>query len=390
MIAVGLMSGTSLDGIDVALLRIHPAGNTYTIEPLAARTVPFGAVLEEQLRAALPPNEPAPRAVAEIDAALGLAFGRAAADIAAGVTVDYVSSHGLTLYHDGTARASVQVGDPFVIREIVGSSVVSDYRRADCAAGGQGAPLVPYVDALLLGSAERYRIALNLGGITNATLLAPSAAAADVRAWDIGPGNMLLDGFVRQRTGGRERLDRDGRYAARGAVDEAAVAALLADEYFAQEPPKSTGRERFGEPFLARYAESLDRLSLEDGCATLAAVTVRSIAAALRDVTPPDAEIVAAGGGARNRVLLAALRDALAPRSVIPVDACGIDADYKEAIAFAVLGYELLRGRPAGLPRVTGALHAALLGSIAPAGLAGLLERIQQEVRVAEAATRTP
>ncbi len=257
-----------------------------------------------------------------------------------------------------------------------------DFRRADCAAGGHGAPLVPYVDALLLSS-SRYRAVSNLGGIANVTLLEPGATPADARAWDVGPGNMLIDGFVRDRTGGRERCDRDGAHALRGATNAEAVAAMLRDPYFAATPPKSTGRERFGDAFLAHYATLLGPLSLEDGCATLTALSAAAIARDLGARVPPGGEVLVAGGGRRNRALMQMLRASLAPRSVEPVERAGMDGDAKEAVAFAVLGYELLRERPAGLPAVTGARAPAVLGAIAPLRLAALLERVAEEVRAA-------
>jgi anhydro-N-acetylmuramic acid kinase len=383
------MSGTSLDGIDAAALRIAPAGAGYAIELLDARTVAFEAALAERVRAALPPNEPSPRAVAELDAALGDAFGRAAAAVAGNIAVDYIASHGLTLYHDGGAALTVQVGDPFVIRERAAATVVSDFRRADCALGGHGAPLVPYADALLFAHPERFRVALNVGGIANATWLPAGAGPEDAVAWDIGPGNMLLDGFVRRHSDGREQFDRDGARAGRGNSDDALVAAMLADPYFALEPPKSTGREQFGDAFLDRHAAALDGLATDDGCATLLAVTVGAIAAAVAAHAPPGADVIVSGGGARNGALMEVLGAAVAPRPVASSAAFGVDPDAKEAIAFAVLGYELLRGRPAGLPRVTGARTAALLGSIAPRDLGALLARVGEEVRNAGAATRT-
>jgi anhydro-N-acetylmuramic acid kinase len=389
VIAVGLMSGTSLDGIDAAALRITPAVTGYAIELLDARTLPFEPVLADRVRAALPPNEPSPRAVAELDAALGDAFGRAAAAVAGNLAVDYVASHGLTLYHDGAAALTVQIADPFIIRERTAATVVSDFRRADCAVGGHGAPLVPYADALLFAHPERFRVALNVGGIANATLLPPGAGSADAVAWDIGPGNMLLDGFVRRRSGGPETFDRDGARGARGHANATVVAAMLSDPYFARVPPKTTGREQFGDAFLDRHAAALDALSTDDGCATLLAVTVGAVAAAVTAHSPPEADIVVAGGGARNGALMEALREAVGPRSVASSESYGVDPDAKEAIAFAVLGYELLRGRPAGLPRVTGARSAALLGAIAPRDLDALLARLREEVRQAEAPTRT-
>lgn len=382
MIAVGLMAGTSLDGIDVALVEIVPRGPSYGVNLVRFATVPFAADVERRLRAAVAPGLPSPQETAALDADVGAAFGDAALAVAAEVPPAFVASHGVTLFHDGVAHRTVQIGDPYAIRERIGATVLWDFRRADCAAGGHGAPLVPYVDALLLSSAG-HRAVLNLGGIANVTLLAPGAAPADALAWDVGPANMLVDGFVRDRTGGRERCDRDGVYALRGAPNAEAVAAMLCDPYFAAAPPKSTGRERFGDGFAREHAALLAPLSLEDGCATLTALSAAAIARDLGARVPPGGEVLVAGGGRHNRALMQMLRASLAPRSVEPVERAGMDGDAKEAVAFAVLGYELLRERPAGLPAVTGARAPALLGAIAPHRLAALLERVAEEVRAA-------
>jgi anhydro-N-acetylmuramic acid kinase len=389
VLAVGLMSGTSLDGVDAALVRIEPRGARYAVDVRRALTIPFAPEFAERVRAALPPHGPPPSAVARLDAELGVLFGDAARAAAGDAKVDFVASHGLTLFHDGDARLTAQIGDPFAIRERIAATVVADFRRADCAAGGQGAPLVPYVDALLFSSPDRYRVALNVGGIANVTLLPRDAAPPDVLGWDTGPGNMLLDAFVARRTAGRQRCDRDGRHASSGSVDIAALARMRRDPYFELAPPKSTGRERFGEAFLDAHAAALDPLSLEDGCATLLALTVSAIAGALRDNVPVDAEVVVSGGGAENPAMLRALAEALAPATLTRADALGVDVRSKEALAFVVLAYELLRGRPAGLSCVTGARHPSLLGAVAPYELEALLARVAGEVRAARGARGT-
>jgi anhydro-N-acetylmuramic acid kinase len=377
------MSGTSLDGIDAALLDIAPTRSGYAVRLVRALTVPFAADAAGRLRAALPPAQPAVQVVSALDAEMGVALGDAARDVAAGAPVDYVASHGLTLLHEPVAARTWQIGDPFAIRERVRATVLYDFRRADCAVGGQGAPLVPFADALLLASPQRFRVALNLGGIANVTLLAPGSAPSDAVAWDTGPANLLIDAFVRRRTSRRESCDRDGAHARAGAASNQLVRRLLADPYFALAPPKSTGRERFGDAFLAEHADALDALSLDDGCATLTALSAESIATAIRDAAPAGSEVVVSGGGARNPALMDALRARLPAFGLATSAAYGVDPDFKEAIAFAVLGYELLRGRPAGLPGVTGARSAALLGAIAPVELDALLRRRDEEVRAA-------
>ncbi len=384
MIAVGLMSGTSLDGIDAALIDVHPTRNGYSVELLDFVTQPYADDLSARLRSALPPNSGSLQLVAELHRDVGLALARAARAVAANTRVDFVASHGQTMWHDGERGVTLQIGDPFAVRQAMQATVCYDFRSADTAAGGCGAPLVPYVDALLLAAPDETRVALNLGGIANLTVLPANLARGpdggyDVVAFDTGPGNMLIDALVRDRTHGMQRFDRYGELALRGTVCAAALQAMLADRYFAQPPPKSTGRERFGSQFLQQHAARIDGLSLEDGAATLTALTAESVAAAVRASAPQAARIVVSGGGARNPALMAGLAARLAPLPVEPSDAMGVDAEAKEAIAFAILGFETLRGRPANVPRVTGAAGAVVLGSIAPYRLAQLLARVEAE-----------
>jgi len=380
VIAIGLMSGTSVDGVDAALVEIVPTASGYAVTLLRFETVPYAPEFYARLVAALPPHRADVKEVAELHVELGETFARAAAIVAEGVEVDYVASHGQTVYHAGDASVTLQIGSPFVIRERVGRTVIADFRSADCAAGGQGAPLVPYVDALLLGSADEDRVALNIGGIANITVIPRGARADDVIAFDTGPGNMLIDAFVSARTGGREHFDRDGAYAARGSVDRTLLASMLADAYFARRPPKSTGREYFGEHFLERFAARLSARSIEDGAATLTALTVESIVLAIAAAAPPRGRLLVSGGGERNPTLIGMLRERLLRYVVERSDRWGVRSDAKEAVAFAVLGYETLRGRSAGMPRVSGARHAALLGAIVPVALAELLAKVDREV----------
>ena len=381
MIAIGLMSGTSLDGIDAALVRLVPRGRSYEVDLLNFQTLPFSEELQASLHAVLPPSEGSTRGVAELHRALGGAFAAAAVRVAGDSDVDFAASHGQTIYHDGDAHTTMQAGDPFLIRAALGRTVCYDFRSADCAAGGQGAPLVPYVDALLLASDSEDRVAVNIGGIANLTIVPRRCAPQDVVAFDSGPGNMLIDAFVRARTGDREAFDRDGKYALAGVSDEGAVAAMMADPYFELPPPKSTGRERFGSQFLQQHAQRLDSLSLEDGAATLTALTARTLAAAVRSAGAPRARVVVSGGGAHNPAILSELRKLLPGDRVELSDAMNLPADAKEAVAFAILGYETLRGRAANVPRSTGAASPVVLGAIAPHELDRLLEKVREECR---------
>ncbi len=380
MIAVGLMSGTSLDGIDAALVRLLPRGNGYAIELLRFQTLPFERDLAAELRAVLPPHRGSAEEVARLHHRLGEAFASAARSVLRGKPADYIASHGQTIFHDGEHGVTLQVGDAFVIREAVGATVCYDFRSADCAAGGTGAPLVPFVDALLLGSDREDRVAVNIGGIANLTLLPKGGAAA--RAFDAGPGNMLIDLFIAQRTKGAEPFDRDGAHASRGDVDARLLERMLADPYFTAPPPKSTGRERFGAQFLEEHA-GVSALSLDDGLATLTELTAAVLASAIERSGLERPHVILSGGGAHNLALTKRLQARLPGASVEASDAMGIPVDAKEAMAFAVLGYETLRERAANVPDATGARRSVPLGAIAPYELAVLLQRVRQELSLA-------
>jgi anhydro-N-acetylmuramic acid kinase len=379
MIAVGLMSGTSLDGVDAALVKILPRARGYAVELIGFETRPFEEELLTALRAALPPNDGSVAVVAALHHALGRAYAQAARSMAAGSSLGFVASHGQTVWHDGPRHVTLQLGDAFAIREAVGATVCYDFRSADCAAGGQGAPLVAYVDALLLASASEDRVALNIGGIANATLLRAGASPDRVVAFDTGPGNMLVDALVSERSRGERSFDRDGALAGAGCVDATLLDAMLADTYFAASPPKTTGRERFGAHFLSRFGEALARLSLEDAAATLTELTAASIAEAIARCAFNPARVIVSGGGARNRTLVARIAARLAPAHVESSDTVGLAIDAKEAIAFAVLGYETLRERAANVPAATGAARRVVLGAIVPHDLRELLERVTAE-----------
>jgi len=389
MRAVGLMSGTSLDGIDAALVEIAPKPHGYAIELVRFVTEPFAGEVRDRLWSALPPNRAGAADVAEIDGLLGAELARVAARVAGATAIDYVASHGLTLFHRGEDSVTLQVGDPYRIRDAMSASVVFDFRRADCALGGHGAPLVPYFDGLAFGTPDVDVVALNLGGIANVTVLPRGCAAADARAWDCGPANMLVDGFVKIRTNGAEAFDRDGAHAARGAVDGSVLEQLVTRDraYLRLAPPKSTGRERYGTVFLDAHADLLAPLSLEAGCATLCAFAADAIARDVADFAPAGSRVVASGGGTHNATLMAMLRERLVRTgsTLVTSDRYGVDPDAKEAIAFAVLGYETLRGRPASLPGATGASRAAVLGAIAPFALERLLAKIRAEGTANEA-----
>ncbi|OQA40054.1 MAG: Anhydro-N-acetylmuramic acid kinase [Chloroflexi bacterium ADurb.Bin325] len=382
MIVVGLMSGTSADGVDAAVVRLAGAPPVLEWELLAHVHSPHPPALRAEIFACFRPETGDVARLCALNFALGRAFAAAAlaAIAAAGLApaqVALIGSHGQTVWHipDGPAASTLQIGEPAVIAELTGVTTISNFRTRDMAAGGQGAPLVARVDALLFGHPRLRRALQNIGGIANVTYAPPGGIEAAF-AFDTGPGNMLIDDAAQRATGGALDYDRDGALAAAGRVDEELLAELLAHPYYLRPPPKTTGRELFGRQYGAEvWARARARgLSGEDSAATLTELTARSIAAAYRDFLPawPD-EVIVSGGGARNPVLMARLATALAraaaarpaPR-VMTSDELGLPVEAKEAVAFAVLAYETWHSRPGNLPAATGAQRPVILGSITP------------------------
>ena len=291
--------------------------------------------------------------------------------------IAWIGSHGQTVWHI-PGRATLQLGEPAVIAERTGASVVSNFRARDIAAGGQGAPLVAFVDALLLTHPTKTRAVQNIGGIANVTYLRPTQPSPAVRgkarekafAFDTGPGNMLMDDAVRRMTNGAQQRDVDGAIAARGQVSSELFEELMEQPFLHQPPPKTTGRELFGAQFGKQVWNTGAARGLrdEDMVATLTMFTAFSIAQAYRVFLPalPD-EVIVSGGGARNRTLLRMLREQLEPNArVLLSDEVGIPSEAKEALAFALLAYETAHGRPSNLPAATGAKRAVVLGDVTP------------------------
>ena len=382
---VGLMSGTSLDGVDAALVEVD--GETtedVRVRVVRSITLDYDEARREAIHAGIVSGTA--EALCGLHADLGEWMAEAVLKVCAeaGVStdsVDAVGSHGQTVWHrppiDGKRGATLQLGDAATIAERTGIAVVSDFRTRDVAAGGQGAPLVPWVDRVLFAVPERARALQNIGGIGNVTRVPPKGSAEGVFAFDTGPGNALMDAAVEIATGGRLSFDRGGALAARGTVDEALLADLLRHPYFAAEPPKSTGREEFGRPFVERLVEAIrpegDRDWL-DLVATLTELTARTIADAYRRWVIPLGldEVVVTGGGARNPTLVARLAALLDPLPVRDGSVLGVDPDAKEAVAFALLAWAHLRGIPANVPEATGAAGPRVLGSFTPGARAGI------------------
>lgn len=388
---VGLISGTSADGVSAALIEVIDhgwapprdgappwarGGDRPQVRLVAHTVVPYPP--EVHRRIVEVSTQPTPtQQVAQLHYLVGELFAEAAAAVASREdcdlqAVDLIASHGQTVAHVGrtdpadplSRAATLQIGEASVIAERTGRPVVSDFRAADVAAGGQGAPLVPYADLLLLGGTEG-RVALNLGGISNVTVLPAQARWEDVYAFDCGPANMVVDGLVRHYTGGAESVDRDGALASRGKVRDDLLALLLQHPFVEARPPKTAGYEQFGRAFLESLLAQHGSLPREDLVATATAFAAEAVARNLvRFVLPVHevTEVVASGGGVHNPALMARVTQALAPLRVRRSDELGIPVDAKEAVAFALLGHATLMGWPGNLPRVTGARHPAILG----------------------------
>jgi anhydro-N-acetylmuramic acid kinase len=377
---IGLMSGTSADGVDAALVEWPQCPATRPFRLLAYRETPFPRPLQERIHRLAAGRVPGSEALAEfasLDVLLGERFASAAADLAAAVgmplaAVDAIASHGQTVAHCPERRATLQIGDPSVIAERTGCTTVADFRPRDLAAGGEGAPLAPFFHHAALGHPEEGRVVLNLGGIANLTWIRRGATPEDVVAFDVGPANSLIDGVVAAQSGGVERMDRDGLQAQRGCVAGDLLERLLEDEFLRRSPPKSTGRERYGLAEAERLAEEWAACgrSADDLLATLVAFSAEAVVRASRaflDGSPID-RVLVGGGGARNPESMRALADRFAGIPVEPFDAAGVPAQAAEAMAFSLMGRNALLGVPNHLPRCTGAREAAVLGEIVPGG----------------------
>ncbi|HEY6737905.1 MAG TPA: anhydro-N-acetylmuramic acid kinase [Actinopolymorphaceae bacterium] len=367
MRVVGIMSGTSYDGIDVAVadLSFEPSG-AIGLDPVGAAEYPHTAQVRDLIAHVLPPAEVTMQQVCELDTLLGQAFADAAArgiEELAGGRADLIVCHGQTVFHwieDGRARGTLQLGQPAWIAERTGVPVVSDLRARDITKGGQGAPLVPIFDVLLLPPTTTARAVLNLGGIANMTVIAPNG---DAVAYDLGPANALLDAAAERFLD--EPYDRDGAHAASGKINAELLGSLLAEPYYRREPPKSTGKELFNASYLAEQLAPFPDLPSSDILATLTELTARVIVTEIdrHDVS----EVVASGGGVRNPLLMRRVRELASPGlTVRSIDDFGIPSGAKEAYAFAVLGYLTVHGVPATIPSCTGATAPALLGGLTP------------------------
>lgn len=379
MRVIGLMSGTSADGIDAALVDWPDGAPAQPFELVAYRESPHEKTLQAEIHRLAAGELPGDRVLEEqlrLDRVLGDAFADAVLELveAHGVdlsSVDAIASHGQTISHHPEVGGTLQIGCPARIAERLERPVVADFRRRDVAMNGEGAPLAPFFHHAVFAHPSEPRGVLNLGGIANLTWLPPGDAPDDVLAFDVGPANSLVDGVVSFASSGAERFDRDGTRARSGSVNEAWLQEMLSDPYLAKAPPKSTGRERYGSGEAREWFERARRegVSLEDLLATLVAGSVRPIADAWRRVTEGHAtgdtpRLFVGGGGARNAFVMESLASALPEVSVETMDAVGVPADAAEAMAFSLLGRNTLLGIPNQLPQCTGVARASVLGVV--------------------------
>lgn len=374
MLVMGLMSGTSADGTDVAIVELAgaPPQLDWKLKHFVAVSHP--SPLRAKIAAAMRPETSAVDTICLLNIALAEQFAKAALQglTEAGITADQltcIGSHGQTVWHQpvGPFPGTLQLGDAAVIAERVGVPVISNFRARDMAAGWQGAPLVPYVDALLLTHETITRAAQNIGGIGNVTYLPPQAATLQPLAFDTGPGNVLLDDAADRITDGDWPHDYDGRLAQQGTVHETLLSQLLTQPYLQQPPPKSTGRELYSQSFADALWDQAqkDGISPKDYIATLTAFTAHSIVQAYQQFLPQMPEqIIVSGGGTKNPVLMAHLTELLTPANVTTIDEFGLSSEAKEAVAFAILAYETWHKRPSNLPAATGANRPVILGQI--------------------------
>ncbi|HEY9802811.1 MAG TPA: anhydro-N-acetylmuramic acid kinase [Leptolyngbyaceae cyanobacterium] len=376
---IGLISGTSVDGIDAALVEITGTDLDIKVELLAGQTYPYPAELRERILAICAGEAISMWELAQIDDAIARAFAQAAQHIQTGhQPATLIGSHGQTVYHrppeaEGNGKKNLgytlQLGRGALIAYLTGITTVSNFRVADIAIGGHGAPLVPRVDAFLLSHPHESRCIQNLGGIGNVAYIPPRTDnwLSQIRAWDTGPSNSLLDLAVEHLSGGTKTYDEEGRWAASGTPCYPLVEKWLTQEYFHLPPPKSTGRELFGVAYLNQCFQDAEpyQLSPADMLATLTELTVASIVHSYRTFLPQMPQrVFLCGGGSRNLYLKQRLQLALDKIPVLTTDEAGLNADFKEAIAFAVLAYWRQLGIPGNLPTATGAPAEVLLGEI--------------------------
>jgi anhydro-N-acetylmuramic acid kinase len=376
---VGLMSGTSADGVDAAVVDIDSDG----VSVKAFEMFPYSASLRDSIFRLFAPETSGVDDICHFNFVLGEVFADAVVKLCklSGIplnSIDLIGSHGQTIYHNPGGRqfdgrticSTLQIGEASVIAQQTGVTTVADFRPRDMAAGGQGGPLVPYADYVLFADKQKSRAVQNIGGIANVTYLPAGCDIEHIVAFDTGPGNMVIDRIMSIITDGKERFDRDGAMGAKGQVNQMLLDEILTHPFFTQCPPRTTGREEFG----SQYTDALYKMAQGQGISdsdivtTATALTAVSIARAYSQFLPaPPDEIILCGGGASNRTLVEMLRQHLGDAEVLSTDDFGIDSDAKEAVSFAILAHATIKGTVNNIPSATGATKPVILGKIIPA-----------------------
>jgi anhydro-N-acetylmuramic acid kinase len=372
----GLMSGTSADGVDVAIVDI----DSRSTRLVTFAMYPYPATIRKAIFSLFDPATSTVDQICHYNFVLGHIFADAVIKLcdSSGIslkTIDLIGSHGQTIYHNPSGgrhakrlvRSTLQIGEPSVIAQRTGIATVADFRPADMAVGGQGAPLVPLTDYILFADKRITRAVQNIGGIANVSYLPASSTSAGIIAFDTGPGNMIIDGLMHLVSGGKKSYDRNGAFAARGAVNRAMLKKMLKHSYFKCRPPKTTGREEFGLSYSRDIYENAvsSHICNEDIAATATAFTAVTITDAYRRFLPKMPEqVILCGGGAKNKTLIKMLQEQLEKTKILTTDDFGIDADAKEAVSFAILAWAAVKGIPGNVPAATGARKPAILGKI--------------------------
>ncbi len=379
-LAVGLMSGTSLDGVDAALVEIAGSGTATRVKLRHFLSIPFEKPVSERLLRAASGKPLTTAELSQLNFLLGVLYSEAVLRLCREARLDVfeldvIGSHGQTVYHQSEpsefcgrpVASTLQIGEASLIAERTGVTTVSDFRPGDMAAGGKGAPLIPYVDYLLFRDSRRGRILLNVGGIANITALPASARISQVKAFDTGPGNMVIDGLVWHFICSEKRFDLRGNMAREGKVVPDLLESVLRDPYFSLRPPKTAGREQFGEAFMSRFLNYPVSCSFEDLLCTATELTAWTVADSVLKYCRSQfhfEDLVVSGGGAHNDFLLERLTKLLHPMKVLKTDDFGIPVSAKEAVGFAVLANETIHLRAGNVPSATGAVHPVILGKV--------------------------
>lgn len=379
-LVVGLMSGTSLDGIDAALVEISGAGSETNVEVKHFISNPFPTEVRDVLLDIASGQLVSAGIISQLSVLLGRLYSQAVFQVCQDVRLpvhqlDLIGCHGQTIFHQSDPNplcghqiiSTLQIGEAAVLAEETGVTTIADFRPSDMAAGGTGAPLIPFVDFVLFRDARLGRVLLNLGGIANITLVPPSCQITEVQAFDSGPGNMVTDALIRHFSQGSQQFDAEGHLARSGRPLPTVLDSLLSDPYFYRDPPKSAGREQFGDPFVKKLLTLAESATTEDLVCTATELTARTVASAVLQSANSRIQLdqlVVSGGGVHNRHLMQRLKELLPHLEVIPIDELGIPSDAKEALGFAILANETFELGTGNLPSVTGARHPVILGKV--------------------------